>query len=467
MKLYMPTALALLLADSTAAVECGKWYSTACLGDTDHRFDPTFTISLIDQNKKWSHLQGYWKSSVQKFDAKFQPLQPKVFNPVDTRKSRGLPYTDSSSTNYFNFKFDGSRLTETVVQIYPPAPQEFCDTAQAAMEPGDLLVLKNGTCGETGYVVSSASYYTSNHEKNGNLRLVGGYSDLLAFSQFFPANDGIGYTVGEDALYFDQEWTMGGGTLASSQIFTFTNANKTKAAGSSNTYNTLFDEYFLISISRGAYEKISEEEFIDSMQKEFEVQNVPNDIRPTIPLNCDGGVCPSEDDWCTHDPSCSISPYQEPEASMNGGVVGGVVAACAVLIFLAGIAYYRMKLAKEEKRVRQRVAVTVAKNLSFSVSTNEITQESIMKEFKDMDSSGDGILQKSEVKAYFMGKGSGVKSSRNLMDSGSYENISDQDFEVIFAILDADGSGTVSFVEFVTFLNECKDELVKSGAGQV
>lgn len=189
------------------------------------------------------------------------------------------------------------------------------------------------------------------------------------------------------------------------------------------------------------------------------------DIRPTIPSNCDGvGTCPTEEDWCNYDPNCSISPYQEPEASTKGGVIGGIVAACAVVLFIAAFAYYRWRLAQEEKRVRRLVAVKIAQKLDLSVTTKEITQESISREFQSIDASGDGILQKDEVKAYFMGAGSAMKSKRNLMDDGGNGNLTEQEFETIFSVLDVDGSGEVSYVEFVTFLNQCRDEMEKVGA---
>jgi len=463
MKLFLAIALTILLKDTAEAAACGKWHSTACLGDTDRRYDPTHTNNIIEQDTKWSDLQGYWKTKELMFDSQFQPSQPSVFNPVDTRKGRGLPYTRDAFTSYYNITVDGSRLSQTAASILPPAPQEFCDTANATA--GDLNVLRGGTCGETGWVRFARNFYTSSHEKNGQIVLIAGSFSYLAFDKIFAPDAGGGYTVGDDAIYFNEEWTMGGGTAVATKIFTFTNADKTKASMTIDTFNKAFgDEYFFIGSSRIAYEKISEEEYIKGIQEEFDAQNVPDDVRPTIPSNCDGlGTCPSKDDWCKYDPNCSISPYQEPEASMKGGVVGGVVAACALVLFIAAFAYYRWRLAQEEKRVRRLVAVKIAQKLDLCVTTKESTQESISREFQSIDASGDGILQKDEVKAYFMGEGSAMKSKRNLMDDGGNGNLTEQEFETIFSVLDVDGSGGVSYVEFVTFLNQCRDEMEKVG----
>ena len=32
---------------------------------------------------------------------------------------------------------------------------------------------------------------------------------------------------------------------------------------------------------------------------------------------CFTGACPTEEDWCSQDPVCSVSPYQEPEPSLS------------------------------------------------------------------------------------------------------------------------------------------------------
>ena len=88
--------------------------------------------------------------------------------------------------------------------------------------------------------------------------------------------EGLGYTVGEDAVYLNEEFSFGGGTAASTTILTFVNEDKTKASSTADNWNSAFgDEYFLLGTSRYTYEKITEEEFIDGIQQEFDAQNVP------------------------------------------------------------------------------------------------------------------------------------------------------------------------------------------------
>lgn len=128
----------------------------------------------------------------------------------------------------------------------------------------------------SGYVSLGRSFFTSSHEKNGNLELVGGSTTTLAFKGFFASDEGLGYTVGEDAVYTNEEFSYGGGTVATTIILTFTNEDKTKASSTYDVWNSAFgDTYFLIGSTRSSLEKISEEEFIDSIQQEFDAQNVP------------------------------------------------------------------------------------------------------------------------------------------------------------------------------------------------
>ena len=149
--------LAILMANAknkvAKAVDCSQWYSTKCLGDTDIRYDQGYTNNIIEQNPNWSSLKGFWRTKDLSFDDNFKPMQPSLYNPVDTKKSRSIPYTRESFTSYYNFTIDGSRLIKSVANIWPPAPQDFCDAAQADLQPGDILAFDNGTCGETGKLI--------------------------------------------------------------------------------------------------------------------------------------------------------------------------------------------------------------------------------------------------------------------------------------------------------------------------
>lgn len=45
------------------------------------------------------------------------------------------------------------------------------------------------------------------------------------------------------------------------------------------------------------------------------------------------------------------------------------------------------------------------------------------------------------------------------MTSGKLGDISDKDFETLFGIIDADGSGEVDFIEFASFMGDIKNNI--------
>ena len=45
------------------------------------------------------------------------------------------------------------------------------------------------------------------------------------------------------------------------------------------------------------------------------------------------------------------------------------------------------------------------------------------------------------------------------MTSGKMRRVTDSDFETLFGIIDADGSGEVDFIEFASFMGEIKSNI--------
>lgn len=383
------------------------------------------------------------------FDTNFEPVKPLIFNPVDLRKAQGLPYEKSNYPGFVNYTFSGSRLIETVFEIFPPARESFCN--QTELEPGDLLVMENGTCGETGYGSYSQAFFTTTHEKNGAVEAVGGLNGALAYSGFTNNSEGTGVTFGEDVAYFSTTFRIGGGEVGFTNTLTFTNEEKTRAALTVDSWNKAFDTAYLIGTRRGDYTKITEEEFLDGLQQEWDANQVPTSIRTSLPgtKSCLGSICATEDDWCKHDPKCSVSPYQEPDGELKGSIIGGIAAVCAIVLFLIFYVYHRKRVVNEAKRVRQNVAMRIAEQVKMNFNSEELSQEALIKEFQNIDSSGDGVLQKDEVKEFFM--------------SDKVGSITEVGFNAIFAALDNDGNGEVDFVEFVSFLGRCAKEFEERG----
>lgn len=429
---------------SVEAVKCGQWYSTECKAKTDVRYDAEYTNNIKEQNPVWGHYEGYWKRKVLAFDESFAPVKPQVFNPVDPRKSRGIPYTRDSYDSVVNVTIDGSRLTESTFNIFSPAPEWFCN--QTDLEPGDLTVLDDGVCGETGYASYSQNFYSSSHEKDGTLEVVGGLSGALRENGFTDIAFGSKYGIGDDVIYSSSSYEVGSGISEFTSTQTFTNKAKTTAALTFDLWNKANDVAILIGTRRATYEKITEEEFLSEIVRQWDENQIKADERPLPSAGpCLSSICATEENWCKFDPNCSVSPYQEPEGKLKNSFVAGLISICALVIFLVAYVYHRKLVSDEAKRVRLLVATRIAEHLNVTFNSKKLTKEALSQQFQSIDSSGDGVLQKDEIKEFFM-------------DSKHGGSITESDFESIFAALDSDGNGEIDFVEFVAFLNQCKSD---------
>ncbi len=65
--------------------------------------------------------------------------------------------------------------------------------------------------------------------------------------------------------------------------------------------------------------------------------------------------CATEEDICTTDPSCSVSPYQEIETMKAGAIVGFCILGAAVVIAVL-IFFYQRKINAMEKNVKAKFA---------------------------------------------------------------------------------------------------------------
>eukprot|EP01083_Nonionella_stella_P275716 936596_1 len=107
-----------------------------------------------------------------------------------------------------------------------------------------------------------------------------------------------------------------------------------------------------------------------------------------------------------------------------------------------------MKLQKE--RLKNLFAKHVVQSLKIGMgaSGDFFTMEALQEEFKQIDvgeEGGDGMISKAELHAF--------------MTSGKMGKVTDSDFDTLFGIIDADGSGQVDFIEFATFMGEIKSNV--------
>lgn len=104
--------------------------------------------------------------------------------------------------------------------------------------------------------------------------------------------------------------------------------------------------------------------------------------------------CQTDKDFCTTgmDPNCSKSPYQEPEATLNGLGIGLIVACSAV--FLATLFFFH-KRAKGcvEKRFKKHFATKVIESMSVDTWNDDLDLQNFGDAFRKIDSTGSGKWQ--------------------------------------------------------------------------
>jgi len=436
------------LVPSTLAVQCGKWYSTKCLlADEDKRYDEDYPNDIVYQNNIWEDFSGYWILTERSYDENGDPQQPTPFNPRDISGSVGVPYTRSERKKFYNNTIVGSRLYEHSYSMFAPAPQSFCDEP---LEPGYMNSLNGGTCGVNGYATYVDTYRVSTYEKDGSIEQI---ITTLGYVFQPKPEPSSGYSIinGNRTIFTQQDGASSGGTASVSDTFQFTNADKTTATENVMNFNTANEVSLLTSMQTRQYTKVTKEEWLAAIEaawEEYKVQPMNRGGNGVLPMATDclagniaDGKCPTEEDWCAFDPSCSESPYQEPSASLLAGPIVGIVVACFAVLLGGLYVLYKKKMAAQVERVKSIFARQIASNVS------SLDMDDLAKEFKRIDTSGDGLLNREELRVFI--------SENSLMP--------ENDFEAMFSILDGDNSGEISYTEFVAFINMCRDKFEENG----
>jgi hypothetical protein len=191
--------------------------------------------------------------------------------------------------------------------------------------------------------------------------------------------------------------------------------------------------------------RVSKEQFIAAINDAYVKYNVASTLRFKAPMEgtCLTGKCPAEEDWCAIDPECSVSPYKEPPAAIKGGAVAGIVLACAAVVVIASYGVFAYKLKQQAKRNKIMFCRAVGNNIRLRGS---VTPEELQQEFKRIDEAqdSDGKISKAELREFLL--------------SGKIGEINEKDFDALWNVMDADGSGDVDFLEFCSYLGERERE---------
>mmetsp|Transcript_17592 Transcript_17592/g.20035 ORF Transcript_17592/g.20035 Transcript_17592/m.20035 type:complete len:501 (+) Transcript_17592:38-1540(+) len=429
------------------ALKCGQWNTHDCLGKTDKRYDPDSTNNLKELNSIWGLQEGLWVGR------KTSDIPPSQIDISDLSTIvGGLPYAQQDAYVFLNVTIHGSRRTKVSNIVVKAADQTFCDKP---VEPPLANALGAGQCGVNGYSYWSDNYQVSSYEKDGSLLGLGSALGFAVENTFvLESVDYEVYPVGDKTITSHAQ-TPGnredGGKAIVSESWVFLDDDNRIANSHQTLFSVIgpFDNPILIGMSNVRYEKYtSEAAFKNKINETWDEYNVPEVDRVLSPVgsDCGGKTCPTEEQWCTLDPKCSESPYQEPPAYVRAGVIVGFSVGGAAILLLISFFIYRSLLQKQKRRTRRVFAARIAETIELRQSTNMmVTPEALKAEFEKIDTSSDGFISKSELWEF--------------LSLGQAGEMNKKDFDALFGALDVDNSGQVDFLEFCHFLSQCGAEM--------
>mmetsp|Transcript_9203 Transcript_9203/g.22482 ORF Transcript_9203/g.22482 Transcript_9203/m.22482 type:complete len:520 (+) Transcript_9203:47-1606(+) len=424
------------------AVKCGTPLTTECLSDSDVRFDADYTKDLKGQDPRWINFEGYWKIELVAVDMEGNEVPPN--NKYNPNGSGHLPYPYGRFMGFYNHTFLGSRFIASRYYIHKPSPQDFCDQP---IEPPYMNVVGDGTCGVNGHAHSSGFYATSSHENDGHMneiRAVGGYSIFRDTAPMDHPDMPSRYQVLDSGTV--NNFLQMPGVMVQDSSYTFMDKDRVMLT---NTAIDLFNDGDDASgeVFMGKMTRLTKEEFVKGIEDAYEEANVLPSERMPIPYASQ--FYPTEEEWCNtfQDPSCSVSPYQEPVASLNGGGIALIVVLCVAFLSAAFCLFYRHAKATQKKRIKEHLIDAMARNIVIAPAAGQLSPSELKREFDRVDKDKGGTVSKDELWEYIC--------------SGHVGTMSNKDFNAMWSIIDLDGSGEVDFVEFITFLSSCGDQFEK------
>lgn len=444
-------AALVLQTSSVGAVRCGKWFSNACLAESDTRYDDTVSNHFADQAPIWSRLHGYYKATAINYMVNGLPAdQPTHFFQAF---GTGFPYEVFPSIQYVNISTVGSRYREHRIGVNPPANQAFCNET---VPPGALNVLDledtGAVCGVNGFIFYSEGFSTTSQEKDGRalqlpLNLPTTTPENVDFTS--DQQDGSFPSASGNAIFTSN---TGDPLVSIFDTLTCLDDNCDQITRSTENYfkvenMTIFGGSTRLTMTRVP----TEDEWVNELKEVYEANGILTPI--TVPFtheclgsqNSDGlwGRCPTEEEWCTIDPECATPLYVEPNGTVDAGVIAGFTVAGFVIIIGLLYVWHLRAMSKQAERNRVKFARRIAETIKLEGSTRQLTPDSLAAEFK-LRSAADGTISKDDL--------------WNFLASGQAGAMSQADFDALFAAIDLDDSGAVDFLEFCTYMGHCNEE---------
>ncbi|KAL3928314.1 MAG: hypothetical protein SGBAC_012704 [Bacillariaceae sp.] len=426
-----------------AEVDCGQWYSSSCLAETDIRYDATSSNAIADQSPAWEKFEGFYEAAATTYGPDGRVLEPSFLDEGAISLSPDqTPYSQAPYKMFINITLSGSRLYEQMISIYPPPSEAFCNQF---VPEGKQNVLPGGECGWSGTSGFYERFGTSSFEKDGSVNMLP-YGSTM-FGTKLDRESYVSLPAGESnhlSSYLE-------GDMLTQYASACLDAECGQLSTTVDYYYTATpegEEYRIVGSTRIFATRIaSSAQFLDALDAAYNEYNVPADQRP-LEGGCLSGHCPEESDWCEYDPECSVSPYVEPEASVLAGPVTGIVLAIVLFVFFALFALHRHQMAQKEAKVRTQFASRIAERITVTGKSRPLSPAELAAEFHKIDEDKGGSLQKEELWGF--------------LESGSVGSMSRTDFELLFSVIDMDRSGSVDFNEFVSFFAKCDKDRLKS-----
>jgi EF-hand domain pair len=201
----------------------------------------------------------------------------------------------------------------------------------------------------------------------------------------------------------------------------------------------------VLSKTYSAFEdRVTEKEWIAAVNAAFKETGIPKRNLTAIPMKSDcmsDKFCPTQADWCLRDPTCSVSPYQEPSASMKSGATAGFVIGGIAVLLTAFYFIHKYLSSQQIKRYKTIFAKRIAETIQVNKSIRSMEPEELAEEFKRVDlQTDDGLITKDDLWEF--------------ISSGKAGEITQSDFNALFAAIDADGDGQVDFLAFCAFMGQ-------------
>lgn len=411
-----------------------------CLGKTDIRYDTSVPKDIVKQDPRWEKLTGYFRVNVTSFDVqKMEVRKPMGYNPSIPR-TWNQPFEQATTIGYYNHTVDGSRLIINRYYFNAQAPKWWCDSY---LPDGFLHAPPGYSCGEIGVREFAGVYAALNHENDGTLdigRATGSYAP--GEDVWDAGNSSKAVLSGEDTIDFS--FVRDGFSSVVSFVF-FEDGSATLSA-----VHTSVSRKQIMNTLTGIMEPLTEEEFIKGVEDINADFNIPSIVE--APMTSDevlglNNTFPTTEDWCggiLNDPSCTTSPYQEPDAQMKEGFIALFVILGVLVLGTVGYLFHRSSLRKQEKRYKELFVRGIAKNINIEPSAGMISADDLKKEFDHIDKDKGGTISKDELQVF--------------VESGKMGTMKKSDFNAMWSALDIDGSGEIDFVEFTAFLSSCGAE---------